>query len=136
MAKISAFKTNSKAINEGEWIRVGDEYEDLEIHTRGFTDAYYDAQARRQRRAAIPLNGDVSKLTNAQKRAINTEVLIEHVVLGVRNLAHDDGREVTFAEFQDMLRDPDYAELLLACYRAAGQVGQRRAADLEEAVGN
>lgn len=138
MAKLSQFKQNSRAIQEGEWVRVGEEYDDLEIQTRGLTDSYYDAQASRQRRAAVSLGGDVSKLPSAIRRRINIECLIEHVLLTppVRNLQHDNGREVTGAEFEDMLRDPDYPELFLACFKAAAQVGQKRAEDLEEAKGN
>jgi hypothetical protein len=136
MAKLSAFKTDSKAIHEGEWIRVGEEYDDLDIRTRGFTDAYFDAQAAKQRKAAVGFGGDVSKLPSALRRQINIECLLAHVVLDVRNLQHDDGRNVTFEEFKEMLRDPDYGELLSACFKAASMVGQRRAADLEDAAGN
>lgn len=138
MAKLSQFKQNSRAIQEGEWVRVGEEYEDLEIHTRGFTDAYYDAQAARQRRAAVSLGGDTTKIPSAIRRAINIGCLIDHVLLSppVRNLQHDDGRDVTADEFEEMLRDPDYPELFLACFKAASQVGQRRGGDLEEAKGN
>jgi hypothetical protein len=60
--------------------------------------------------------------------------VIEHVVLDVRNLEHDDGTKVTFDEFTQMLRDPDYAELATACSAAASQVGKRRATDLEDAA--
>jgi hypothetical protein len=136
MAKLSSFRQDSRAIQEGEWVRVGEEYDDLEIRTRGFTDAYFDAQAARQRKAAVGFGGDVTKLPSAIRRQINVECLIQHVVLDVRNLTHDDGRPVTKEEFYDLLRDPDYAELVIACFRAASLVGQRRAADLEEAEGN
>jgi hypothetical protein len=136
MAKLSSFKQDAKAIAEGEWVRVGEEYDDLEIRTRGFTDAYFDAQAARQRRAAVGLGGDVSKLPSAIRRSINVDCLIQHVVLDVRNLTHDDGKPVTHDEFCDLLRDPNYAELVVACFKAAGKVGQRRTADLEDASGN
>ena len=135
MAKLSSFKRDSKAITEGEWVRVGDEYDDLEIHTRGITDAYTNAQAARQRKAAIGFGGDVEKLPIEIRRQINTDLLIKHVLIDVRNL-EDNGNPVTFEQFCDMLRDPDYTELVGACFKAALMVGQRRGADLEEAVGN
>lgn len=72
----------------------------------------------------------------ALRRQINVECLIAHVVLDVRNLLHDDGKPVTAPQFMDMLRDPDYAELVTACFKAASMVGQRKAAELEEAAGN
>jgi hypothetical protein len=134
MAKISTFKINSRAQKEGEWVPPGEEYGDLEILTRGLTDPYFDAQAARQRRAAVGFNGNVDKLPLAIRRAINLDLLIEHVVLDVRNLEHDDGTKVTFDEFTQMLRDPDYAELATACFAAASQVGKRRATDLEDAA--
>jgi hypothetical protein len=136
MAKLSAFRTDSAAIKGGEWIRVGEEYDDLEILTRGITDEYLDAQATRQRRAANGFNGDVSKIPSAIRRAINVECLVLHTVIDLRNLQHDDGAPVTLAQFQDLLRNPDYGDLVVACYKAAGQVGVRRKADSEEASGN
>jgi hypothetical protein len=136
MAKLSSFKQDYRAIQEGDWIRVGDEYLDLEIRTRGFTDTYFDAQATRQRYAAKSLGGDVAKLQNAIRRRINRDCLIEFVLLDVRNLQDDDGQDIPFDRFCDLLRDNDYGELLTACFKAAGQVGQQRSADLEDAVGN
>lgn len=136
MAKLSSFRTNSKAIQEGEWVKVGEEYDDLEIKTRGFSDVYFDAQAAKQRRAATGFGGDVTKLPSALRRSINVEALIAHVVLDVRNLTDDAGKPVTKDQFCDLLRNDDYAELVVACFKAAGQVGQRKAADIEDAVGN
>jgi hypothetical protein len=138
LAKLSSFRTDSQAIQAGEWVRVDDEYGDLEILTRGFTDAYFDAQARRQHAAARGFGGDANKLPSAIRRAINVECVIEHMVLDVRNLVDDQngGRAIPVQEFKDLLRNADYAELVVACFRAAGKVGQRRAMDLEEAVGN
>lgn len=135
MAKLSAFRTNSRAIIEGEWIGVP-EFGDLEILTRGFGDAYTDAMALRQRRAAVGLAGDTTKLPAAIRRAININCLIEFVLLDVRNLTDDDGeRPIEFPEFCELLRNPDFETLVVACLQAAAQVGQRQRVDLEEAAG-
>ena len=137
MAKLSAFKTDSRAVNEGEWVRVGEEYDDLEVRTRGFTDAYFDAQAAKQRRAAVSFGGDTNKLPMALRRKINIECLTQHVILDVRNLEDDiTGQPMTVERFKALLEDPDYGDLLTACFKAASQVGQRRATELEEAAGN
>ncbi|EHM01157.1 hypothetical protein HMPREF9946_02232 [Acetobacteraceae bacterium AT-5844] len=140
MAKLSQFRQNSTAIIKGEWVPVGDEFGDLEILTRGFTDEYYDAQAARQRVAARDFDGDVSRLPTATRRSINLDCLIDHVLLGVRNLEHDEGpqagKPVTLEEFHDLLRNPDYAELVAGCFKAPARVGRRRKADLADAVGN
>ena len=136
MAKLSQLKHHHAAITEGEWIRVGDEYDDLEILTRGITDLYLDAQAAKQRRAAVGFGGDVDRLPVAIRRKINVECLIAHVVLDVRNLTDDAGQPVSFAQFKELLHGRDYTPLVSACFLAASQVGRRTAADLEEASGN
>ena len=136
MAKLSQLKQDHAAITEGEWIRVGDEYDDLEILTRGITDLYLDAQAAKQRRAAVGFGGAADRLPVAIRRQINVECLIAHVVLDVRNLTDDAGQPVSFAQFKDLLHDRDYTPLVSACFLAASQVGRRVAADVEEAVGN
>lgn len=136
MAKLSTLKQDHAAITEGEWIRVGDEYDDLEILTRGITDLYLDAQAAKQRRAAVSYGGDVDRLPVATRRKINVECLIAHVVLDVRNLTDEADQPVSFAKFKELLHDRDYTPLVSACFLAASQVGRRTAADVEEAVGN
>lgn len=138
MTKLSAFKQDSNAIENGEWVPLGDEYGDVEIFTRGFTDAYFDAQSAKQRKAARGVNGDTGALPTAIRRAINISCLVKHALCGdvVRNLTDDDGVPVTKDAFLELLEDPDYRELAGACFRAVGTVGQRRSADLEEAAGN
>ena len=136
MAKLSTLKQDHAAITEGEWIRVGDEYDDLEILTRGITDLYLDAQAAKQRRAAVGFGGDVDRLPVAIRRKINVDCLIAHVVLDVRNLTDDAGQPINFTQFKELLHDRDYTPLVSACFLAASQVGRRTAADLEEASGN
>jgi len=134
MAKLSRFRTDSRAIDEGEWITL-DEWDGIRILTRGWNDDYADAQARQQRQAALGFGGNTDRLPSAMKRKINIECLIRHVLRDVDNLTDDDGRKVDFAEFADLLRNPDYADLVLACFAAASQVGQRRSFDIEEAAG-
>lgn len=134
MTKLSAFRTNSRAIAEGEWVPVP-EYGDLEILTRGFGDQYADAMAMRQRRAAVGFNGDTTKLPAAIRRRINIECLIEFVLRDVRNLTHDDETPIDFAEFCELLRNPDYEPMVVACLQAASLVGQRQRLDIEEAAG-
>jgi len=133
MAKLSRFRTDSRAIDEGEWITL-DEWDGIRILTRGWNDDYADAQARQQRQAALGMGGNTDRLPSAIKRKINVECLIRHVLRDVDNLTDDDGRKIEFAEFCDLLRNPDYADLVLACFAAASQVGQRRSFDIEEAA--
>lgn len=135
MAKLSRFRQNSAAINNGEWVPLGEEYDNLAIRTRGFVDAYWDMQAAKQRREAQKYSGDINRLPSAVRRAINVECLIATVLIDVQNLFDDDGKPVTFDGFCEFLRDPDYHELIVACFRAAGQVGQQRQAEVDDVAG-
>lgn len=136
MTKLSAFKIDSKALENGEWVQPGEEYGTLEILTRGFTDAYVDAKAARMRKVALGFAGDVNKIPNAIGRAITTECLIAHVLLDVRGIEGDDGQPIGFAAFCDLLRDPDYSDLLNAVVAAAAQSGKRNKALLALDAGN
>lgn len=139
MVDISRFRTDSRAIMMGEWVLVDEvEYGDLEIRTRGFTDEYFDAQSRRQRAEAKRLGVVVENLPSGMKRKINVDCICEFMVLDVRNLTikAEGDRPILIEEFYDYLRNPDFPELIVACFRAAGKVGQSRDVDVEEAVGN
>ncbi|HEY0184124.1 MAG TPA: hypothetical protein VGC09_15050 [Rhodopila sp.] len=136
MARLNAFKVNASAIESGEWIKPGEEYDDLEIKTRGYTDSYFDAQAQRMRRAALPFNGDINKVPVAVARDIRIECLIKHMLLDVRGLVDDAGAPVTFDAFCGLLRDPNYGQLAVACMTAAALVGRLSAQDRADASGN
>jgi hypothetical protein len=136
MARLAGFRVDARAIEDGDWVSPGEEYDDLEIRTRGFTDAYYDAQNAKLRRASISVGGDVSKVSNARQREIRIECLIAHCTLDVRNLTGTDGEPVKFEAFCEMLRDPTYGELVVACIRAAALVGRVKEAEIMDAVGN
>lgn len=136
MARLGSFKVDSKAIEAGEWKNPGEEYDGLEILTRGFTDAYTDSRAAKMRRAAVSFGGDQSKVSVAVARSIMVDCMVKHVLLDVRGIEDDAGEPVPFSRFTDLLRDPDYQDLLTASIKAASLVGQRVASDVADAVGN
>lgn len=136
MARLNAFKIDSQAVESGQWVSPGEEYDDLMIRCRGWNDAYYDALNRKLRRAALPFNGDTTKIPNAISREIRVECLIAHILLDVKGLADDDGNTVDFARFCDLLRNPDYGQLVVAAMTAAGLVGRQVADAKTDAVGN
>jgi hypothetical protein len=137
MARLQDFRSDTRAIADGAWIRVDEAmYDDLEILTRGFTDAFVDAQNRRLAKAAQPFNGDQTRIPNAVRRAINAGLLKDYLVLGVRNLLDEHDQPVTLEAFLEMLGDPAYARLARACFEAAGQVSVKSAEQLEAAAGN
>lgn len=140
MVSLSAFRQNSTAIKQGDWVSPGEEFGDLEIRTRGFVDAYFDAKAALERSAARRLGVEVFALPAAEQRAITVECVRRHLVIDVRNLTHDvgdrAGQPVTIEEFREMLGHPDLQDLTMGTLKAAAKVGQSRKADLDEAVGN
>lgn len=136
MAKLSSFRVDSKAVEEGEWISPGSEFDDLEIKTRGVTDAYNDARNAKMRRAAVRYGGDLAKIPSAVTRGITVESLLDHVLLDVRNIDDDSGNPVSFAQFAEMLHSPDYIDLVVACLKAAAIVGLSKANAIEDAKKN
>lgn len=136
MAKLTNFRSDSKARNEGEWRSPGEEFEDLEVRVRGLSyDKYQDALAARQRKAAQSLGGDVSKLPAAIARRIVIDCLNDFIVLDVRNLEDASG-PVDVERFKVLLQNPDYDQLVSGVIRAAAQVGQQKPEDLLAALGN
>jgi hypothetical protein len=137
MARLQDFRSDTRAIADGAWVRVDEAmYDDLEILTRGFTDAFVDAQNRRLAKAAQPFSGEQTRIPNAVRRAINAGLLKDHLVLGVRNLLDEHDQPVTLEAFVEMLADPAYGRLARACFDAAGQVSVKSAEQLEHAAGN
>lgn len=136
MAKLKNYRTDSNAINDGRWIRVGANYEDLEIFTRGFTDEFHDAQTALLRTAAIPYGGDETQIPNGERRTINASLLETHLVSDIRHLDDDDGQPVTVKDFHSMLYMPNYTMLARACWVAAGKVSNLTEEQLKAALGN
>lgn len=136
MARLAAFKVDSHAIETGQWVSPGEEYDDMELLVRGMTDAYFDAQAAKLRRASIAFGGDAAKVPNATHKQIRAECLAQHVFLDVRNLNGPDGEAITADQFRSLLLNPDYSELVVAVIKAASQVGRGAAEELADAKGN
>lgn len=135
MAKLSSFKRDAKVRESGAWISPGDEYDGLEILTRGFTNAYRDAVAAKMRQAAVPFLTDQMRVPAATRQMITVDCLVEHVLLDVRGIC-DDAGPVPFAKFCDLLRDPLYDDLYTAVVKASAQADQIKAATAGDAAGN
>ncbi len=135
MAELKSFRVDAEARQNGAWVRVGDEFDDLEVKVRGLTDRYHDSVAARSRSAARSLGGDTAKLPSAIARTIVINALCEHVILDVRNLKDGD-HEIGVEAFKLLLQQEEYYDLVLAVLRATQQVGIARQDDLKEATGN
>lgn len=138
MAKLSSFKRNvSSAAKNGEWVRLGDAYDDLEILSRGFWDEYTDARNLAVRNLSVRrYKGDAFKITTAENRDIVVDCLADKVLMNVRGIVDDNGQDVPLAAFIGFLRDPDYSELYNAVCNACGNVGAVKALDNEDDVKN
>lgn len=129
MTSLSRYKSNLTKINEGTWITLPDS--GLEIETRGFTDAYNDARISRLRRAAARFGGDTTRIPNTDVRKLLVDLLIEHCLLGIRNLQDETGKEVSLDTFKELLYEPAYTDLYDGVLSAASIVTAEREADLE-----
>lgn len=137
MLTLADLKTDSAAIADGDWVKI-DKFPGLKIKSRGYTDKFVDAQAQRLRKAAERYRGDVSAIPNAVRRKINAGLLRDFLVLDVEGLHHDREKKnpVTIDEFKELLGNPDYRELMSACWEAAALVTTKASEHAEEAEGN
>lgn len=138
MPVLSALAIDSNAINDGAWTSI-DEVPGLSIKTRGFTDAFLDAQNRRMDKAMRAANVSLAALIpNAVRRQINARLLADFLVLDVKGLFHDteQTQPVTVDEFKALLQEPKYARLVNLCWEAAGVITRDGASQAEEAEGN
>lgn len=138
MPVLSDLAIDSNAINDGAWTSI-DEVPGLSIKTRGFTDAFLDAQNRRMDKAMRSANVSLAALVpNAVRRQINARLLADFLVLDVKGLFHDteQTQPVTVDEFKALLQEPKYARLVNVCWEAAGAITRDGANQAEEAEGN
>ena len=138
MASLSDFRTDTKAIRDGMWVRVDPaRYGDLEIFTCGFTDEFLDAKNELELAAADRLNVPRDRpLPNAEQRQINAELLERFLIKDVRNLTDEKDQPVTVAQFHRFMYLQEYNRLSAAAWQAAGRVSNLSAKQLEQALGN
>lgn len=143
MASLTRYRADIARINDGEWITVGQDGDEFEIRTRGFTPRYRDALNQLCRQAAREANrrlqpGQLAYTPDALPPTMfdkcQGQALAEHVTLDVRGLTHDGDRPVTGDELRDMLRDPEqFSGLLVLAIGAAARVHADRQSESTEA---
>lgn len=133
--KVGSFKRDPRAMREGEWVPAGPEFGELTIKTKAMGTAFADAQQAMLRREARLAAGEAN-IKQEKRNAIFAECLIQHCLLDVKGLEHDDGSAVTFPEFCEMLRLEEFSELAIVATNCAAQVGRRAAVQAEDAAGN
>lgn len=145
MAKLSAFSRNKARVTEGEKIEVGPEGDTFFIVTRGFLPSYRDTlydlrleAARRLNRSLKP--GAVAygpeSLPPSEEDKCQGKAIARECVLGVEGLEREDGGDYTVDEFRALLESGDYPVLTSLAISAAGRVGDDRAIQNADAVGN
>ncbi|AHJ69335.1 hypothetical protein [Granulibacter bethesdensis] len=136
MAFLEDLTVDAEAIEAGAWVRVDPrQFDDLEIRTRGFTDAFTDAQAAALDRLAVKYNGR-AQIPNADQRILNAQLLRDYLILDVRNLNHRDGTPVSLNDFLDLLAKREGVKLASACWIAVGKVTSASRDDLADMEGN
>lgn len=135
MATLSRFKQNMSKITEGEWVDLGEDWGNLKIKTRGFTDAYHDARQARMRRASIKFGGE-AKIPPQETRKILGELLLQHCLLDVDNLEDEKGNKVPFDTFKELILEDAYQDLQAACLVAANKLTAEREEDIADAKKN
>lgn len=136
MARLKDFRVDTKALNDGIWVRVGEEYGDLEILARGTTDAFFDAKNALETKYVTQYGGSRDAIPNAILRDINAQLLEKHLIVDVRNLEGDDGQPLSVTEFHKLMYDAEYSRLSAAAWRAVGRASNQFASQVEMAVGN
>lgn len=136
MVKLLKLRRDAQKVQDGEWIRPGEEFEDLELKVRGYTFEFTDARAERFRAAARKYGGDINKVKGKESHAIVVSTIRDYLLLDVRGVLDQDGNPVPVEVFGQLLGDLNYQLLVKACIDAAGQVGQEKIEDDEEAIKN
>jgi len=134
--KLSAVTAVAPADPQGDWIAPGGEFDDLEVLTVGFTDAYTDMQSSRHRKLARAYGGDQNAVPVKLTRKANIDCLLAHSVFGLRNLVDEAGKDVPWETVKQMVYEEQYRPLADAMFAAARLATARRKDDLEEAEGN
>ena len=133
--KVGSFRRDAKAMRDGEWVSPGPAYGEVEIRTRAMLPSYYDRLAAMNAREARRVGGE-DKIGMSFKNSSIIEALIDHCLLDIRGLENDDGSAVTFAQFCEMIRQEDFAELATMAIVATSQVGRSREDELADATKN
>lgn len=143
MAKLKAFQRDTAALEVGVWINPDPEFSDIELLVKGRDAAYYDKYTiairdvvrRAKRDGTLQSNQGLNDLPPSTRDSIENEVMLQHYVLGVRNLEDDEG-PVKIADFRKIAMTEKFRPLLSLAQTAFLMATERRAADREEVLGN
>jgi hypothetical protein len=145
MATLNAYKTNTRVVNDGEWVDVGAEPNTFRIRTRGFTRRYRDKLNALRREAARTANRSlrpgelpftVDNLPPNDEDRCQGIAISEEAFLDVSGL-DNAGQPVSADEFRAMLCNPEeYSALIVLAIGAASRVHAGREDEAKDAEGN
>lgn len=134
--KLANIKVNSQAIEQGGWVDdVGvamPELGDLRLKVRGLGNEDYQALYARLAAASPAEDLEGGRPTPAAQRRIQTQCLVETVLLDWGNLDVPYSKE----RAAEILADPDFRALRAGVIYAASVVGRRAAQATEDAAKN
>lgn len=133
-AALDDLLVDENVFTDGVWIQP-DPDRALKIKTRGFNDAFTDAQTRMQRERAKGFNSDPKRIPSSQLRDINATCLVRHSLVDVKGCVIG-GEELSFDAFCALLQEPRGRKLLDLAFTAANMATEGLAEELADAEGN
>ncbi|MHC2016309.1 hypothetical protein [Methylobacterium sp. CM6247] len=135
--KLSALKTDSAKLEQGQWVKDLPDMDGLELKVRGLGNTEY-RRLQDKKVEAVPRAKKIRGLDNETQDRIISECLHEAVLEDWRGLTGDDGQPVPFSSdlALTLLTDPDYARFRSAVLQAASIVTNEAALSVEDAEGN
>ena len=133
-----------QAIEHGDWESPGPEFGTLQLKVRGFGDTYQDRLAARQesevrvarREGVLKPRQGWEDLPLSLRQRINDEVMLDAVFIDCRGIDASPGVPLSAEEYRRLAKQPKFGRLTQAVRLCAEIISTRKAADLEDAVGN
>jgi hypothetical protein len=130
------FMLNPAALADGEWLSLGEEFDDAAIKAKPFNDAYANARAQKMRRLAANYGGDERRIPTEKTRDVIVDCLKQFCIQGVRGIDIEPGKPITLDQFVDVLRQPEGGQWLTAVVNAVSRAGTAVDEDEATAAGN
>lgn len=135
--KISSFKTNAAAVEQGRWIGDLPGLSGVRFKVRGIANA--DARRLRSKLTAeVPPKERRVGIDVLTGDEIEAKVLLETVLLDWSGIENDDGTPLRYSKktAQGFLTEPDFVSFRNAVTWAAGQVADEEGEGEKESLGN
>ncbi|KQP53000.1 hypothetical protein [Methylobacterium sp. Leaf106] len=135
--KLSALKTDSAKLEQGQWVRDIPDMDGLELKVRGLGNTEY-RRLMDKKVEAVPRQKKVRGLEPDTRDRIVSECLHEAVLEDWRGLTGDEGEAVPYSAglALQLLTEPDFARFRSAVLWAASVVADEADLSVTDAEGN